>query len=81
VYLSPPSKKLLFAVDREHYRKLHMVKMLRSRDHNLPSTVDSSTSQSLHPQLRECHEKGGSMFVRAQGPGCLLRDKEAVSLE
>lgn len=72
MWLSPLSKKLLFAADGEHGRDPQLVKMLRMSDCGCPAPAGTSTTQPL--SLGEtCGSRSGKIR-RASGPGYLPRD-------
>lgn len=72
MWLSPCSKKLLFATDGDHYREPQLVKMLRMSDCGCPAPAETSTTQPL--SLGETCGSRREKIRRASGPGYLLRD-------
>lgn len=69
-FLLPQGSAVLtffFFSSRDHYRKLQkLFKMQRPTDCGCPDPTDRSTTQSLHPRLKNILEKEG--ILRDKGP-------------
>lgn len=68
--ISHPSKKLLFTANEDHYRKLQLVTVQRSTEHECSVPRDVSVTQLLHRGLGKTGE-GSHPDCRARGSGAL----------